>query len=175
MSDTLYENNTAYTADWSFGTANWVAQTFTIGTVGAAETHILTSIKAYLYRNGLPGVLTVHIRNTDGTGAPTGSDLAAGTYDGDTLPLAIDWVEIPTPHVLLYSGMKYALVISTAANFIYWGYGTLNPYAGGDMYYSINSGATWLTAGVTNRDLDFYEYGLPASQDMILTGNATFA
>jgi len=60
--------------------AEWAAQTFT-----PSANHKITSVRLPLARNGLPGIVWVYIRATDGDGHPTGGNLCLGTTDGNTL------------------------------------------------------------------------------------------
>ena len=58
---------------WAWGT-NLVAQSFTPTT-----THVITSVILKLKISGLPGTVYIAIRATDGSGYPTGADLATGS------------------------------------------------------------------------------------------------
>jgi len=132
----------------------------------ATGTYRITSIKVKIYRGGNPGTVTVSIRNADQTWhKPTGSDLASGTTNGDTLTTdtAGEWREITldTPYTVV-SGTEYAIVLRAAGtnpNVIYWrGIGS-NGYATGWFSTSSNSGVTWANGG-TSRDYMFELYGL---------------
>ena len=93
----------------------WKGQTFTIGNTGANENHNITSVKLKLFRQGSPGMLTVHIRATSG-GKPTGSDLTSGTTDGNTLTTAYagEWREIALTPYELSANTQYAQIVQTS-------------------------------------------------------------
>jgi len=142
--------------------ANWGAQTFT----PQQEGHLISSVKLKLYKTGSPGpgTVTVSIKSVDGSSEPTGSDLASGTYDGDTLgatPGALVEITFTTPYALTV-GTEYAIVVRATSGlitkFVGWrndvGDGT---YSGGSMCVSTNSGSTWTVA--SGYDFMFEEYG----------------
>lgn len=159
---TLYEYyNTGGDAYIDFSGEVWRAQTFT-----PATAHKITSVKLQLCRVGLPGIITVSIRATDGAGHPTGEDLCSGTIDGDTLPTTAEWREITLgAGYNLSADTKYAIVVRApsgdTSNYIYLLVDTSSPtYAGGVEEYSTDSGLTW-TADTTV-DCMFEEWGEPA-------------
>lgn len=126
----------------------WAAQTFT-----AESDHTVTSVKLKVYGFPSVGEVTVSIRNTDGAGHPTGSDLTSGTTDGDTLTTNTDgeWREISVTPYSLTSGTKYAIVVrapdATGSGYsgLYWRFDTSPSYAGGRWERSLDSGneGTW--------------------------------
>ena len=129
---------------------NWYAQTFT-----ATDYHTVTSVKLLLYREDLPGTITVSLRETSG-GHPTGGqyvDLASGTTDGNTLTIntAGEWREIAlAPEINLAVGIKYAIVVravgGTTTNSVHWRVDATAPtYTGGNVESSTDSGLTWAT------------------------------
>ncbi len=83
-------------------------------------------------------------------GDPTGSDLASGTTDGNTLSEYGTWTEreitfgVP---LALTSGVKYAIVVRApdvvGAAELNWSHRIDNPTANGDSYDSSNSGSSW--------------------------------
>ena len=89
-----------------------LAQTFTTGD----DSYSITSVKIKAYRLSTPGILIISIRNVDGDGKPTGSDLTYGTIDGDTFTTneAGEWYEVTfTTGYTLLSNTKYAIVADT--------------------------------------------------------------
>lgn len=160
---TLYENYiTGDTNQGGLFEPNWDSQTFTPST-----NHIITSVKLKLWRVGSPGTLTISIRATSSS-LPTGSDLAVGTTDGDTLPTSAgsaEWREITfTTGYLLIAGTEYAIVAralsGNGSNYGQWRYDDFSPtYTDGQRAFSSNSGASW-TAASTD-DFMFEEYGDP--------------
>jgi len=129
--------------------ATWYTQTFT-----AEQNHQVTSVKLYLCKYGYPGTVTVSIRATDSSGKPTGSDLASGTTNGNTLPqygTGDEWRQVAlSPTLSLTQNTKYAIVVRAptgdASNEVCWNasyFGDGDLYTGGAMYESTNSGANW--------------------------------
>ena len=140
--------------------ANWKAQTFT-----PTAAHKITSVKLKIFRVLLPGIITVDIRDTDGSAHPTAAVLCSGTTDGDTLTVntAGEWREI-----ILGDGRnpkaftKYAIVVRAlsgdAGNYVSWRVDNTAPtYAGGCAEESINSGASWTS--IAGTDFMFEEWG----------------
>jgi len=164
---TLYEyyNTGNDGAQKAYGTT-WVAQTFTVGTVGANENHKITSVKLLIRRYNLPGTLTVGIRATDGSGYPTGSDLTSGSIDGNSLPTTATWTEITVTEYTLNAGIKYAIVArapsGSSVDYVIWSLDKSSPtYTGGSAFTSSNSGSSWTED--TTKDLMFEEYGTALS------------
>ena len=123
------------------GTA-WRAQTFTTG-----ESYTISNVKLKLYRDNLPGTVTVSIRATS-SGKPTGEDLCVGTINGDTLPIdsLCELTKISFSSTLvLDADTKYSIVVraidSDTENGLFWRYGT--GYASGNNCYYYNSGGSW--------------------------------
>ncbi len=139
--------------------ALWSAQTFT-----PIESHSVSSVRLKLYRIGSPGTVTASIRAVDGSNHPTGSDLASGTTDGDTLTTDTggEWREITfsTPYALS-AGTRYAIVFrapsGNSSNNITNIHNVSEGYPGGNHERSSNSGSTWVT-WATQENL-FEEYG----------------
>ena len=83
-------------------------------------------------------------------GGPTGSDLASGTTNGNTLSEYTDWTEreitIDVP-IELTEGEKYTIVVNAADAIgdaeLYWSTRVDDPTANGNLYRSLNSGETW--------------------------------
>jgi len=140
--------------------AYWEAQTFTPTT-----RHIITSVKIKVYRYGSPGIVTVSIRATDGSGHPTGADLTSNTFDGNALTTSSsgEWKEVALTSYLLNAGTKYAIVVRATSgdyfNCIFWRWDDSSPtYAGGNREKSSNSGSSWTT---DSEDYMFEEWGNP--------------
>lgn len=151
--------NTGSTWYRDFQLATWVAQTFT-----PAIAHKITSVKLQLSRYGLPGTITVGIRETDVDGKPTGGDLCSGTTDGDTLTTdtAGGWREITLgAGYNLDADTKYAIVVRAlegdGSNFARWRYDSSGDYDGGWHLTSGDSGTYWTSyAGL---DCMFEDWG----------------
>ena len=142
----------------------WLAQSFTIGTVGTNEDHYITSVKLKLYRYGSPGTITVSIRNADANGLPTGSDLTSGTLNGNSITTTGpgEWYEITLTQYQLSASTQYTIVVRAPdgndSNKVAWRFdGSTPTYGGGTGSYSGNSGASW--TGISDQDYMFEEYG----------------
>ena len=167
---TLYEYcNSGDNAVTQLVGISWKAQSFT-----PAIAHKITSVKLKLYRGGSPGTVIVSIRATDAYHYPIGDDLTSGSIDGNTLTTdtAGLWYEIALTEYQLSQGVKYAIVVrvpnATTGNYLYWRFNNTNPYAGGMMSYSANSGDTW---GLNSaNDLMFEDWGYVQTYDYIETG-----
>ena len=151
---------------------NWFTMTFT-----PSASHTITSVFITFYKEGSPGTITVSIRATDGAGKPTGSDLASGTTNGNTLPNdpSREKREITlgagTP---LSASTKYAVVVRALSgdslNQVHPSLDNTSPsYAGGSFGTSADSGATWtMNTGI---DVNFEEWGELSGQFMSLNKN----
>lgn len=149
---TLHEYyNVGEESDFHIYGTRWVAQTFTVGTVGPNENHIITSVKVKIYRPGpvTPGDLHADIYAADGAGKPTGPILSHGTMDGNTIvqfPPGL-WYEISMSAYTLQAGTQYALVLKVptgdSANRITWRFDSEGTYAGGTIVFSGDAGGSW--------------------------------
>ena len=158
---TLKENYLDNDTVQTFYGVYWFSQTFT-----PSDNHHITSVKLRLFRGGaigLPGIITVGIRATDGAGKPVGVDLTSGTTDGNTLTTNMDgkWREVLLPAYQLFVGTKYAIVVRAPAgdvnNYLRWWLDvTLPTYAGGSFVWSDISGVGWTV--FVDKDLMFKEY-----------------
>lgn len=178
---TLYEryNTGDDTTQPNIYGATWIFQGFTIGATGANTTHQITSLKLLMYRTGLPGDVTVSIRAADAQGKPTGSDLATGTTDGNTLTTdtAGEWREIALTSYTLVAGTQYTWIFRVldgdASNYINYRYDSSAPaYPGGAGGSSLNSGSTWTF--YVPADGMFEEHGIlvtpPAPKETYISG-----
>jgi len=156
-SDTLYEyynigDDTYGQFWWDETNQVYMAQTFTVGTVGANENHNITTIGLKLYRIGEPGILTVSIRETNESGYPTGSDLTTGTIDADTLTEDEGgvWYNVSLAPYSLSADTKYAILLRVSNgnfmdNICRWRADKSSPtYDGGSMFYSTDGGSSWM-------------------------------
>jgi len=140
---------------------DWVAQSFT-----TSEYYYTTSVKLYCGKTSGAeiGTVTVSIKATDGSGQPTGSDLASGTRDSDDIPASpsYDWVEFTfTTGVNLIASTKYAIVVrasgASVSTIFYCVYENDDPYADGNAEWSTDSGSNWSAA--SSNDLLFQVWG----------------
>lgn len=145
----------------SVADTKWEAQTFT-----PQITHIIKKVKIKIYRLGLPGIVSVGIRATDAEGKPTGTDLASGTIDGNTFTTDSSgaWYDIDLGNgTILYSGIKYAIVLgNSASGWARWRVAVPSSYEGGTSLTSFDSGNTWgfCTGGDGGYDTLFEEWGI---------------
>jgi hypothetical protein len=159
----LYESCTSDVSQvWVSGASNHFVQTFT-----ATQSHLVTSIKLKLWRQGNPGTVGVTLCATDSSGHRTGDFLVLGSTDGNTLPTSApgEWREIvfSDPSQPLDSGVKYAIdVTATAAdgstNVLFWRSSTTDIYSGGNEE---EDSGTPGTAIVHNWDMMFQVIGEP--------------
>ncbi len=145
----------------------WRAQTFTPA-VGYTITSV--SIRAYIPLSFTPGIVTVSIRATDGSGHPTRDDLCSGTVNGNnfvenpgSISLA-DWEEIEFDiPLLLIAGTKYAIVArasdGSGTTAFSWVADNTNGYADGNGEQSLDRGNSW-SALPGSLDLLFKTYTL---------------
>jgi len=159
---TLYEYyNTGDDSNCTAWSNLWTAQTFT-----PSQDHTIVKVRLLLYRYNYPGTITVGIRATGG-GLPTGGDLCLGTTNGNTLPSGspYEWREITLGEGYdLVASTKYAIVIrapsGSSENYLKLRVDTSSPtYAGGNVCFSGNSGASWTGEPTYDYDLMFEEWG----------------
>lgn len=145
---------------------NWAGQTFVPALTGQ-----LSRVDLSLFCSGCTGTapsITVSVRATDGSGLPTGADLAAVTFTTSTSGAASFFTAtFPTPAPVT-AGTQYAIVVRNATNPSV-GTNALTrstdntAYAPGQRVTSANSGGTWIAA-TTPSDLGFVTF--------VQTGNA---
>lgn len=118
-----------------------LAQTFTVGNVGANEEHTIGSVKILIYRVATPGTVNVYIYATSG-GEPIGSVLSSGSFDGDTLTTDSggEWKEVTMSAYNLQANTQYAIIITApdgdASNTARWRGDSSSPtYAGGNYLF----------------------------------------
>jgi len=152
-----YENVSELT--WNrevYGSVFW-AQTFT-----PLVTHDLTKIELYCCKRWSPGTVYWEIRTTSG-GEPTGTVLATGNFDGNSLPeMSPIWKELAIPYHELEQGTQYAIVARApggdASNYFVWRLDGVNAtYPRGIALRSPNGGSSWTQ--YTTYDMGFREYG----------------
>lgn len=162
---TLYERyNAGDDGVVSFYGAILRGQSFTVGSSGGNTSHIVSSVKAYLYKTGSPGTVYLNLYRAS-SGLPVGISLATAAY---TTPIGdgsvnVAWHEIPfTTGFPLSPSVQYVITLSApsgnASNLVYWRRDTSSPtYSGGACLYSTDSGATWNAQA--DYDFMFEEYG----------------
>ena len=137
----------------------------------AASGYTLEKVALLLYRVGSPGTITLELYAADGAQKPTGSALATGTLDGDTLTTntAGEWVDISySVGYAVTNAVQYVHVVTAssgdASNKLGWRLDSSSPtYAGGLYLSSSNNGSTWGT--VATIDFMFENYSSDATSD----------
>jgi hypothetical protein len=155
---TEYENY-ATSARWeAVQSSTWLSQTFTVGSTA----HTVTSVYLYLEPIGVPtGVLTVAIRPTNSSQAPTDSDLTSGTIAASSVTTAA-WYQVSVTEYALSANTVYAIVARDPSdsypNCPLWADDNdVNGYSGGQYWVSTDSGTIWGT--ISTNDLAFQIWG----------------
>ena len=130
--------------------AKQFAQTFTLGTTGNNLTFNVSQIKVNL--DGLIGaaltqVQTWEIQGVQPDGSPDGIAISTGTLDTSLVTTTSGWYTITMSAGTLEAGQQYALVakdgLTSAGNYVIWLADAGGGYAGGNMWSSTDTGATW--------------------------------
>jgi len=119
----------------------------------------LTAVRLRLKRKGSPGTVYIKIYKADANHFPTGSVLAQGTINGNTLSTATwgAWylIELTTGTQLL-ANTEYCVVVhivgGSTSNMVYWIGATGNQYPNGYAAASTNGGSSW----TAQYDYDWY-------------------
>jgi len=117
----------------------------------ASSGYGMEGVNLPLVRSNSPGTVTVELFAIDGdTGKPTGSALATGTTDGDTLGtgVTVTWREITwVTSYTVTSGTEYAIVLSAASadasNAVSWWYDYDADPVQEEVWKSTDSGTSW--------------------------------
>jgi len=144
--ETLYEKyDTGIDGDMYAYGDRWIAQTFTPSTA-----HSIEYVKIKVFRQGLPGTITVSIRATT-DGLPSGADLTSATFNGNVVTTGSvgAWVKVALTPYSLSASTKYAIVIRVlngdVSNFLDWKRDvSASTYAGGAKCGSTNGGIDWI-------------------------------
>jgi len=140
--DYYNEGDNAYQA--SMYASSWESQTIT-----ANSSYDLKKLRLKLFREGLPGILTISIKAVV-DGKPSGADLVFTTIDGDLLTTNTSgqWKIITLPSIYSVGiGDKFAIVVRrSGADGPKFGWrvdSTAPSYSGGCRVRSTDSGETW--------------------------------
>jgi hypothetical protein len=130
--------------------------------------HEIWRVRLKLYREGLPGTVTIGIRKVR-----TEADLVTATLDGNALTTdtAGQWVDIDfTTHPQLDFLTEYNIVVRAtagdASNSVHIIADSAKTYGGGYVYYSSNSGGSWSYYGSANWAFLFEEWGRDVSKGL---------
>lgn len=154
--DTTWESYTTGddTAVQVYG-VNWYGQTFTVD----PQSHSVSEIQFLAYRVGTPSTVTISIRAVGDDGMPTGSDITAGTLDGDALTTDTDgsWYGVTLTEDSLSYGETYAICIRAEAgdgsNYVAVRENSSGAYVDGQAITSTSGGITW--SADTGKDIMF--------------------
>jgi hypothetical protein len=137
----------------------WQGQTFT-----PREPHTVKLLKLMMYRYGLPGIVGVSIRATNGNHLPQGDDLIYVTFDGNLLPTVYTSAKAEVPlgdGLALDEDSGYAIIArainGNLDNYVRWRFQRPSSYPRGAHVFSSDSGETWEYD--TTRDMRFEEWG----------------
>ena len=126
--------------EYEFYGANWYCTAFK-----CLWPHELWRVRLRMYREGLPGTVTIGIRTSR-----SGADIVTATLDGNALTTdpAGQWVDIDfATHPQLNFLTEYNIVMrapgGNSTNSIHVICDAAKTYAGGYNYYSSNSGGSW--------------------------------
>jgi len=167
---TSYENYTTGddASDEIYG-AYWCAQTFTTNATPPGESHTVNVLRLKMYQEGTPGIVTASIRGVNDSGAPTGTDLSSGAYDGSLMTAGATgaWYDFIVDEITLDVNTTYAIVCAgtgaDAANNVHWRHDIGGAtYSGGQAWNSTTGGATW--GNYSAQDFMFEVFGLPAME-----------
>lgn len=135
---------------------DWIAQTFTIGTVGPNVGFSLESVDVKITEVGSGEVVTFEIyevRPDEGPSSQNGTSdrISFGSVDSSDWS-GTQWVNVPMSAVDLIAGKQYALVSrSTSGNDTTWrADGSAPAYTGGTVWVSADTGATWTEDSTTD-------------------------
>lgn len=145
---------------WTISGTTWLAQTFTTTT-----RHWVKMVRLYGMRNGAdtPGTVTVSLKAVDASHHPTGAALATATINGNLLQNDNwRWIDFMfNLAVELATGTEYVLEVKSAATgFLLGSSGATNPYTGGLLTRSTDSGSSWSEAATANEDALFEVWDL---------------
>lgn len=153
---------------------SWMGQTFTV-----SAAHRITHVKIKIYRLGLPGVIQCDLYNTvfsAGFYQPTGSPIASGSYDGDTVTVssAGEWITFTFDSgVNLAASSTYALILKAPSGYnnggaagVWWRMDSSSPtYSDGTRVQLLSQIGIWQHAGDAE-DMMFEEWGAIPGGDM---------
>jgi len=165
MPDTLYENNTTQSAEFSIGQTGWFAQGFT-----PSITHDITSVDVMVYRSFTPGIVLVEIYGDNGSNEPDigSGTLAAGSFDadliGDSSPGTEENILVSGAGSELTASTKYWLLLrlqnegQSSQRLCRWRKSPSGDvYGSGNIVYTFDGGSNWTQRA--DEDFWFKEYG----------------
>jgi hypothetical protein len=179
----VQDSNTTANTYVYFGTGftdEKYGQTFTansIYTLNAVEFKL-----ALISASRDPGVISVDLYATDGSGLPTGSSLSSGSFNGSevatlsgsaSVESSYQSVKVPMTAYSLAASTKYAIVLDRTTDSFGYGFyvyvGNTNPYNGG-------TGITYTTAWASQSSIDcwFKTYDTVTYKDVSGSADLSF-
>lgn len=157
--------------------ANWTYMAFTADDTA----HTVTSVRLSLKRVGLPGDVTVSIRNANAGGdEPTGEDLAVEVIDGDTLSTTYSWKEITFDTVKSISAdTSYTIIVRAldgeySSDYVLWQTDAGGGLAGAVSGSSPDGGISWTPAATADCLFEVWGYtSLRVLNAKVFTGYLT--
>jgi hypothetical protein len=109
--------------------------------------------------SGANAPLPISLYNLDGSNNPTGTALASTSVTNVGAPFQLTEYSLALGAPLV-KGNRYGIVLGATNTLGCWGYAfsTNNPYPGGLLRTSTNSGSSWADVGTGNQDLKFSTY-----------------
>lgn len=156
----------------------WVAQTFTIGTVGVNIAFVLTSVEIRADLNSSDETITVEIYEVNPDGSPktpaVSNAISTGTISSNEFVNQDigSWASISMSAVTLQPSRQYALVIRATVNegIELRADGSSPTYAGGSVWVSTSTGSLWTED--TSTDIMFQINGADSDGTLCTTGEA---
>lgn len=149
----------------------WLAQNFTIGTVGANQEATLTGVGLLLNRTDAAqtGQLTISIYNVTGASMPDTLLASNSTFDDAIIggSGSKSWVNVTFNESPTFSpSTQYWVVLSSTGDTgLTWRRTNSDVYSGGNRLLSSDSGSSW---GGNAQDFLFEIYGSPLAGDVTL-------
>ncbi len=156
----------------------WVAQTFTIGTVGVNIAFVLTSVEIRADLNSSGKTITVEIYEVNPDGSPKTQSISNAISTGTISSNEFinedvgNWASISMSAVTLQPSRQYALVIraTTDEGIELRADGSSPTYAGGSVWVSTSTGSSWTED--TSTDIMFQINGADSDGTLCTTGEA---
>jgi hypothetical protein len=140
---TLDQSVDGSTSGVGFHGSQRLAQTFTAGITG-----VLSQVDLELSTEYGPAPLSVDIESVDANGHPSGTVLASATVTPPSAFSSPTWFSLPLSNgPIVVAGTRYAIVLAdpTDSGLTAWftEVANPNPYSGGYLLHSENSGTSW--------------------------------
>jgi len=161
---TLYERYSGNNTSTSVSTYNsdYLAQTFTVGTISTNENFFAKSGAIRIWKLGSPTDAWLYLQNTNSQGHPSGyldsGSIAISNVSTDSNG---DWYNVSfSKDISLKEDTKYAITLACSgdgSNKLLWTISSNGGYTGGNGEHSSDSGSTWSS---WDGDFFFRIYGI---------------